>query len=477
MNTKKTLAIKNITLAAVLCVAANCILPAALNAGRWEPTFKSLNQHEAPEWLKDAKIGIQYVGEPLKLTDEESYHWTRANQRVRQLGVAESDDQLRKHIDEFKVVGGIKYTWDIKKPENLDDVMKAYKRTGAKFLASMTQAAYPGTEGLRVTVEEAEAARRHGFKIGMHHNLLRRERSPSIGDPGYVEWLHGFIKNEVVAIGSDFLFFDGCQAPSSYFKTPELVAWFYNQADAKGQEVWINEDLGTDTRESVDYGDIIEGEGYTAGSISPKLFANWDTLRNEWTCWVNEFGFHKRTAEKWEWKYRDVDDLLQVFIHNVSMGGFWMVQMVNTEQAWKNMYEIGDWLAVNGDAIYGTRPYGTPSSEYERIPSGHIKANPSDVVDKPAHHWMWRYEQTVKFAKEQGPLYYTKKDDTLFAIHWGQPKKSITIPNVTAKPGSKIKMLGSEKELKWSQNGADLVISGIPKMPSKYACAIAIALN
>jgi alpha-L-fucosidase len=397
---------------------------------------------------------------------------------VRQLGCSESDAQLRKHIDGFNVVGGIQYTWDIKEPADLKSVMEAYKRTGAKFLVSMTQAAYPGTEGLRMTVDEVNEARRHGFRVGMHQNLLRRERSPSLGDPGYVEWLHDFVKNEVTAIGSDFLFFDGCQAPSSYFKTPELIAWFYNQADAKGQEVWINEDLGTDTRESDKFGDIIEGEGFTVGSISPKLFANWDTLRNEWTCWVNEFGIHKRDGSKWEWFYRDPADLLQVFIYNVSMGGFWCVQMVNTEKAWNTMYEIGDWLAVNGEAIYDTRPFGEPNAEYDREPKGSkpvIEGKPKQPTG--SGHWMWRFEQTVDVAQMKGPWYYTSKGQTVYAIHWGEPGKSVTIPNVTAEPGSSIHMLGSGKKLEWRQKDADIVLSNVPQMDSKYACSFVITMN
>lgn len=438
-------------------------------AENWQPNFESLGRHSAPDWLLDAKIGLQFVGPPMHFDDEQCYHWTRAAQRARQLGHTESDQALRAHIDEFKVVGGIPYVWDVREPSDLDALMEAYKQTGAKFLVSMLQGAYPGTEGLRMTKEEVGAARRHGLKVGLHYNLLRRERTPSIGDPGYVPWYQNRIQSEVESIGADFLFFDGCQAPSAYFRTPELIAWFFNWADANGKEVWTNEDLGIECREKLQYGDVLEGEGYTMSGISPKPWINWDTLRNEWNCWVNEFGIHKRDGVRWQWKYRPPEELLQVFVYNVSVGGVWCVQMVNTENAWKTMREIGDWLAVNGDAIYGTRPLGDPDPDCRRLPEGWPPPG-----DRGAGVWWWRYQQTVKVAREHGPFYYTTKGDTVYAIHWGWPGEELAIPNIKVKPGGTVRMLGVETPLEWQEQDGHLVVRMPAVQPCRHAFSIAI---
>ena len=219
--------ISRVVVGSFLClVSTTFAAPPQSAGGRWAPTLESISGHQVPAWLNDAKIGIQFVGEPKNFNDQQCYHWTRAAQRARQLGAVESDAALRAHLDGFKVVGGIQYVWDIRPPANLDQMIHAYRRTGAKFLVSMLQAAYPGTEGLLLTSTEAAAVRCAGFKVGIHYNLLRRERSPSMGDPGYVDWYRKRVKSEVQAIDADFLFFDGCQAPSDYFKTPELVPGF-----------------------------------------------------------------------------------------------------------------------------------------------------------------------------------------------------------------------------------------------------------
>jgi hypothetical protein len=444
---------------------------ALAQAQTWKADWQVLKQHKVPAWILDAKLGVQYVGPQMDLDDWQMYHWQRSAQRHRHLGSPPPDRHVEAMHSKFRVLGGLPYAWVHKPIENVDEVLARYKDIGAKFMVSMLWGAYPGTEGLLMDQKEVEAARRLGMKVGLHYNLLRRDGVPSIGDAGYMEWLHQHLQQHIQRIGSDFVFFDGCQAHSEYFKSAEFLAWYYNWADRNGKEVWVNDDLGLDLQESGEYGDLVDHEGFTVQGISPKPWINWDILRNEWTCWVNEFGVHKQKGgPKWVWEYKKPEDVLLRFIDTVSKGGVWIVQMDNTKTAWQNMDEIGAWLKVNGEAIYGTRPYGEPAPKMVRLPRG---PRPKGVVA----HWMWQFEESVKLAKADGPLYFTRKGQDLYAIHWGWPGETLAVPNVRPPKGARIRMLGVEGDLDWEQTAPGISIKMPPQPAGKHAFTCRIPLG
>ena len=453
---------------------------APIDAGRWAPTLESIAAHEAPQWLLDAKLGIQFVGAPGQYDDQQWYHWSRSAQRARELGFDATDEAARAHLDEFAPVVGVDYVRDIQALADPDKTMQAYRQTGARFLVSMLHGAYPGTEGLRMTRSEVDAARRAGLNVGIHYNLIRRGRTPSLGDPGYVDWWHDRVSTEVESIGADFVFFDGSQgASSAYLRTVPFVAWYYNWADASGRNVWVNDDLGIDLQEGFLYGDVWDLETKTFDAVAPGPFINWDTLRNEWNTWINEFGRHRRNGDLWEWVYRDPADLLQVFIHNVSIGGVWVVQMVNTVEAWERMRQIGDWLAVNGEAIYGTRPFRSPDPNARPLPD-HLRGEPAiaGTPPKPADpsgvRW-WQFQQTVSIAEHHGPFYFTRRGDTVYAIYWGLPEGTLTIPGIMAAEGAVVRVLGVDGELEWEQQGEDIAVAVPAMRDANFAVSFVIA--
>ena len=440
-------------------------------AEKWQPNWENLGQHTAPDWLLDAKLGIQFVGEPRDFDDNEYADWQRSQQRMRELGFDRSDDDVRRHGGEIGDRAKRTQAYVHNPSENLDAVMAAYKATGARFMASMISAAFPGTEGLWMNQREIEAARRAGFRVGVHYNFLRRDRVPAIGDPGYVAFYQKELKDAVAAADADFIFFDGSQlTPSAYLRSPEVVAWYYNWAAARGQPVWVNDDLGRDTVQNWAYGDVMDLEGITVIGVPPKPWIYWDTLRNEWNCWINESGIHRNSGKKWVWEYRKPEDVLQVFLYNVSRGGVWCVQMDNTKEAWRIMREVGGWLAVNGEAIYGTRPLLKRSADFKEAPD----RNEKPPAEARGAIWWWRYQHTLETARSHGPLYFTRKGDRIYAIHWGWPGARLTIPHVQAKPGSTMRMLGVETPLVWEQQGDHLVVQMPAAQPWRHAFSIAI---
>jgi alpha-L-fucosidase len=102
------------------------------------------------------------------------------------------------------------------------------------------------------------------------------------------------------------------------------------------------------------------------------------------------------------------------------------------------LHELGDWLRINGEAIYATHP--------------------------------WQRAEGI--TVENIPVRFTQKDSTVYAILLGVPKSNaITLKSVTLKPNSKLFLLGHADPLTWSQRSDDVVISLPPNLSAKYAIA------
>jgi len=71
---------------------------------------------------------------------------------------------------------------------------------------------------------------------------------------------------------------------------------------------------------------------------------------------------------------------------------------------------------------------------------------------------------------EAGTLRFTVKGDHLYAIDLERPKIPEVVPGVTPRPGSAIRMLGSDEKLSWRQDGRNLVIDELPDpLPCEHA--------
>jgi hypothetical protein len=101
----------------------------------------------------------------------------------------------------------------------------------------------------------------------------------------------------------------------------------------------------------------------------------------------------------------------------------------------------GAWLGQNGEAIYGTHPWKR------------AEGKTSDDVD-------------VRF---------TRKDSIFYATLMGDVKgPAVTLMSLPIKPGARIQLLGSGKQLQWSQMGNDLKVMLPSSLPGKYAWVLKI---
>ena len=150
--------------------------------------------------------------------------------------------------------------------------------------------------------------------------------------------------------------------------------------------------------------------------------------------------------------YKTGRELIHMLVDIVSKGGNLLLNIgpgpdgTWHDDAYDRLRQIGDWMNVNGEAIYGTRPIAPWKDGKVRLTS--------------------------------------KKDGAVYAVYLGDadeenPPSSIRLSTLKPDPGATVTMLGTREELKWESSGKGATIaipSSVRKQgPCRYAWTIRIS--
>jgi alpha-L-fucosidase len=235
----------------------------------------------------------------------------------------------------------------------------------------------------------------------------------------------------------DLLWFDDAIERVQEHYVREMLAYYYNRAVEWGKDVVL----------TYKWHHLVPGAGIVdleLGRFDTLAYHEWltDTTVDDGRGW----GYLNDTG------YKSLRTLVHYLIDNVSKNGHMLLNVgpkPNGElpaQAKELLAGIGKWLAVNGEAIYGT----TPWKIYGEGPTKMKKAG-----------YFMEDEEVQYTAKD---IRYTAKDAATYAICLGWPGKELTLKSLwSLYPGeiASVRMLGVDQELGWTLSEHGLTV-GLP---------------
>ena len=191
---------------------------------------------------------------------------------------------------------------------------------------------------------------------------------------------------------------------------------------------------------------------YELGRMDKLTYYDWitDTSVDAQGAWgfVKDAGFKK------------AETLVHNLVDNVSKNGYLLLNVgpkadgTIPDQAKSLLQAMGDWLRINGEAIYGTTPWFV----YGEGPTKMTEAG------------MFSEQHEVLYNAED--YRFTCNDNAVYATSLSWPKGVSTIKSMGrlyAEEISSVTMLGSEEKLSWKLSKEGLEISAPKQKPCQYA--------
>ena len=499
--------IKFITMAALLLspltnMAQTDNLP--YQKGKFVPSEESLMQYQCPEWFRDAKFGIWSHWGPQAVPRQGDKYARRLYMESDKQGLdaAGRSNAYLYHIEHYGHPSKVGYKdiiplWKADR-WNPEALMKLYKKVGAKYFVSMAihhdnfslwntklnrwNSVEMGPKKDVVGLWQA-AAKKEGLYFGVSEHLGRSytwyqiahsadKKGPFAGipydanDPQYVDLYHekgdpsddkwltvnpkwqrdwfNRIKELQDIYRPDLLYSDS-EFPFGVFGRTMLANLYNLGVDKKG----VTQTVYTCKHDALGMC-VLDVERGAVSDIHPVPWQT-DTSIGDW---------YYNTGQK----YMTGKEVIQMLVDVVSKNGNLLLNIVQTPEGdlepdvLQILDVIAEWIADNGEAIYGSRPwvvYGEGPSTIDLI-----KGSYGGVKDVRPY--------------TQGDLRFTTRNGKLYVFCMEQPEVDIKVTSLagtTYGTVTSVKMLGSKQKLQWSQGAEGLTIKKPVSLPD-YATTV-----
>jgi len=176
--------------------------------------------------------------------------------------------------------------------------------------------------------------------------------------------------------------------------------------------------------------------------------------------------------------YKSGRELVTLLVDTVSRGGNLLLDIGPAADGTipvimqQRLVEIGDWLRVNGEAIYGTRYAGRPC-QWSAGP------RPAQAFGKYRikYDLMAQVGQQPRDGHAVKQVFFTRRPGALYAITAGWPGRQLVIRDIRVAPGGAVTLLGVSGPLSYTTQGSTLIISVPPLNPGNAPCQYAYAFR
>ncbi|XP_076256751.1 alpha-L-fucosidase-like isoform X1 [Rhynchophorus ferrugineus] len=283
--------------------------------------------------------------------------------------------------------------------------------------------------------ELGTAVREADMKFGVYHSLYEWFNPIYLSDKANNFQSQEFVLNKIIPEMQELvnnyqpsiLWSDGdWEAPDTYWKSTDFLAWLYNDSPVK-DEVVVNDRWGKDI--PCNHGDFYTcSDRYDPGTLQKHKWENAMTIdRKSW-------GFRRNAPLA---DYMNEGELISLLARTISCGGNILINIGPTKDGIispifeERLTQLGDWLSINGEAIYASKP--------------------------------WSFQNDTL----NGNVWYTSKDNAVYAIVLEWPDNntvSLASPvDLFSNDDTAVTLLGNQGKLKWVLSSGQVQI----RLPDK----------
>ena len=475
----------------------------AANEGPYRAAWQSLQKYEVPDWYKDAKFGI-FIHWGVYSVPAFGSEWYPRNM------YRQDSDEYKHHRSTYGSPAkfGYKDFIPMFRAEHFDPAAWArlFKEAGAKYVVPVFEhhdgfAMYDSglsdwtaaKMGPRRDIhgELAKAVRAEGLHLGasshrVEHNFFLdggRQIESDVNDPQFAAFYgpaHAWVESKQTLLTDwtyvsnaylddwlardaeivrkykpELFYFDWwIGQPSVRQHLMDFAAFYYNDAASRGSVGVINYKLDAMEKHSA----VLDVERGQLNDIRPLYWQTDTSISNKSWGYIENDSFKSPQA------------IVHQLVDIVSKNGNLLVNIgprsdgTIPDEVQTVLHEVGSWLKINGEAIYGTRPW--------RI----YGEGPTKIVEGAFHD-----TEAQPFTEHD--FRFTTKNDVLYACELGWPSggvaviHSFTAAQLAGRKVVSVSLLGSTSPTTFDMQSDGMHLR-LPSQPlGKYAHCFRIVLS